>query len=150
MTLGQEQVPPTAPASAGVSLGQWGESQPPEPPSEDDKLWGMLANFLGIIWLLGPIAALITKGNSKFVKFNALQMIFLCLVLLPVSFVLGSVFYVLNFVPVVGWLILTVFSPMLSLACLLLIIFLGLKANKGLLFKLPLIGLMAYKNAYGG
>jgi uncharacterized membrane protein len=42
------------------------------------------------------------------------------------------------------------FMPLVFLACLALAIFLGLKAYNGLIFKLPVIGDIAYKSAYGG
>ncbi len=151
MAENQPQVPGAPPpAAVPTAPVAWGDSQPPEALSADERLWGMLANLLGIIWLLGPIVALIAKGSSKFVKFNALQMIFLCLVLIPIGIALGIAFTILAFVPIVGWLIISVVSPVLSLASLCLIVFLGIKANNGVLYRLPIIGDMAYKNAYAG
>ena len=62
-------------APAALCLANWGATTPAETLSADEKLWGMLANLLGLCFLLGPIIALVLKGSSKFVKFNAIQMI---------------------------------------------------------------------------
>ena len=125
------------------------ESAPPEPVSDDDKLWGMLANLLGVIPLVGPIAALVIKGNSKFVKFNALQMIFATIAMIPVGLVLGLVGIVVSMVPILGPLAWHLASSLFGVIGLILIMYLGTKANSGVLFKVPFIGEIAFKSAYG-
>jgi uncharacterized protein len=134
--------------ATGAMAQPWGPVQPPQPATEDEKLWGMLANILGLVFLIGPIVAYLVKGESKFVKFNALQMIFLQLACLVVAIILGIVFTVLASVPIVGTLVLSVLSPLLSLAMLVGLVLLALKAKEGILYRLPVIGEAARKNVY--
>lgn len=126
----------------------WGESAPPAPATEDEKLWGMLANFLGLFFIVGPLVAWFVKGDSRFVKFHALQMIFLNLVGFVVGIVLGICLTMLAMVPFVGMLVGTVVGPLFSLAMLVLLVFLGLKAKSGAIFKLPVLGAYACKSVY--
>ena len=136
-------------AAAGlIAPGSWGESAAPTQPTADEKLWGMLANISGLFFLIGPIVVLLMKGSSKFVKFYALQMICWCFVGFALSIVLGVMFTVLAAVPMVGMLVINVLSPLISLVFLGLLIWLTLKANSGVIFKLPLIGNFAYSKAY--
>jgi len=138
----------SAVATLNVAAGSWGESAAPALPSADEKLWGMLANIAGLFFLVGPIVVLLLKGNSKFVKFYAIQMICWSIIGIALSVVLGVLFTVLAAVPMVGMLVINVLSPLISLLFLGLLIWLTLKANSGLIFKLPMIGPFAYGKAY--
>jgi len=135
-------------AGRAAMAGAWGAVLPAEAPTADEKLWGMLANVLGLVFLIGPVAVLLLKGNSKFVKFNALQMICWSVVGIAVSVVLGVCFTVLAAVPFVGLLVIRILSPLISLCFLGLLVFLALKANQGILFRLPFIGPFAYGKSY--
>jgi uncharacterized membrane protein len=134
--------------AANAAAQPWGATQPPQAPSEDEKLWGMLANLLGLVFLIGPLVAFFLKGESKFVKFNALQTIFLQLACVVLSIVLGVVFTVLASIPIVGTLILSVIGPLLSLAMLVGLVLLALQAKAGVLYRLPLIGEIARTTVY--
>lgn len=136
-----------AEAAAAFNEG-WGGNVPPEPVAEDEKLWGLLANLLGLFFVVGPLVAWLVKGDSRFVKFHALQMIFLNLVSFAAGIVLALCLTMLAMVPFVGMLVGTVIGPLFSLAMLVLLVFLGLKAKSGVLFKLPVLGALAYKHVY--
>jgi uncharacterized membrane protein len=128
--------------------GAWGKTQPPTAPNADEKLWGMLANVGAIFWIFGPAVVFFMKGKtSPFVKFNALQMIFFCVVMFVVSIALQIVFTVLATVPIVAQLLLPLWS-LVGLAFLVLWIFISIQAYSGVLFRLPVIGNIAFKNAY--
>jgi uncharacterized membrane protein len=135
---GAPGTPPAAPAGP--------ESQPTEQLVQDEKLWGLLSCVLGLV---GAILGLVLQPKSKFVKFWALQSIFLWVGLMVVFTGLGIVMMVMmTAVPFLGMLGMC-FGPLAFLASLALAIFLGLKAYNGLIFKLPVIGDIAYKSAYG-
>jgi uncharacterized membrane protein len=126
----------------------WGDSAPPVPATEDEKTWGMLANLLGLFFIIGPVIAWFVKGDSKFVKFHALQMILVNLVCFAVGIMLGVCFTVLAAVPLVGWAVVSIVSPLFSLAMLILLVWLAIKAKGGSLYKLPAIGSFAFKTVY--
>ena len=90
-----------------------------------ENVEGLLCYLLG--WITGLIFFLIEK-DSKFVRFHAMQ-----------SIVVSIVFMVLSFIPFVN--IIT------SLIYLILWIVLMIQAYQGKLFKLPVIGAFAAKQA---
>ncbi|MCW8128814.1 MAG: DUF4870 domain-containing protein [Planctomycetota bacterium] len=126
----------------------WGDAAPPVAATEDEKTWGMLANLLGLFFVVGPAIAWFLKGDSKYVKFHALQMILVNLASFAVGIVLGVVFTVLAAVPAVGWTVISIVSPLFSLCMLGLLAFLALKAKNGVLFKVPALGAFAFKTVY--
>jgi uncharacterized membrane protein len=95
--------------------------------------------------LIPAIVFLVLEPYSKrrFIRFHAFQCIFLCIAL----FVLGIALSILWHIPVLGWLVLFLLWPLLSLAELILWIILLLKAYQGQMWKLPVIGDMAEKQA---
>ena len=93
----------------------------------------LLCYILGII--TGLVFYLIEKEN-KFVRFHAMQSI----VTFGVLFVAGIV---LAIIPVIGWALM----PVLWVLELVLWIVLMIKAYQGELFKLPIAGDIAEKNA---
>ena len=136
-------------SAAAASLhAPWGEMAAPETPMSDEKLWGMLANLLGLFFLIGPIVAYVLKGNSKFVKFYALQMICWNVIAFAFCMVLGTCFHILAAVPLVGMLVINILSPLISLVFLAALIILALKAHSGVIFRLPLVGQFAFRKAY--
>ena len=95
--------------------------------------------------LIPAIVFLVLEPYSKrrFIRFHAFQCIFLCIAL----FVLGIALSILWHIPVLGWLVLFLLWPLFSLAELILWIILLLKAYQGQMWKLPVIGDMAEKQA---
>jgi uncharacterized membrane protein len=101
---------------------------------------GMKPNIAALLsylatFLTGIIFYLIEKEN-KFVRFHALQSIYTFGGLLAIQIVLG-------FVPVIGWSLI----PIVSIIHLVLWVVLMIKAYQGELFKLPVVGDLAEKNA---
>ena len=134
----------------------FGESATEETLTADEKQWGMLAVVSGLVFIIGPVVVLAMKGStSKFVKFYAMQqllfqggMFALNIVLSIVFFVMGAV---LSHVPVIGPLIFLMMIPLfglLGLVMLGLLVFMAMKANNGVTFKLPIIGNIAHNMAY--
>jgi uncharacterized membrane protein len=105
-----------------------------------DNVAGMLSYLLipAIVFLV-----LEPYNKRRFIRFHAFQSIFLCLAL----FVLGIAMSILWHIPFLGWLVLFLLWPLISLAELILWIILLMKAYQGQMFKLPVVGDMAEKQA---
>ena len=92
-------------------------------------------------YLLGPVTGivlLLTYKKSQFVRFHAMQS----------TVVFGGlwlVYIVLGLVPILGWLIAVLISPLFMLGSFVLWIFLMWKAFNGEKFKLPYFGEVAEK-----
>lgn len=100
---------------------------------------GMQPNVAGLLcylfgWITGLIFILIEKEN-KFVRFHALQSIMVSGGLMIIQIALAITMVGIAFIPIVG------------LAQLVLWILMMIKAYQGELFKLPLVGDIAQKNA---
>ena len=92
-----------------------------------------LAALLSYIWIVGIVFLIISK--DKFVRFHALQSIFL-----------GITFFVLTvIVTLIPFMVF--FSWLLYPAYLVLVIIMMMKAYAGEKYKLPVIGDMAEKNS---
>ena len=108
---------------------------------------GLADNIAGMLcYLFIPaIVFLVLEPYSKrrFIRFHAFQCIFLAIAL----FVLGIGLSILWHIPFLGWLVFFLLWPLISLAELILWIILLLKAYQGQMFKLPMIGDMAEKQA---
>jgi uncharacterized membrane protein len=97
----------------------------------DENLAGLLSYLVGFV--TGIIFLLIEK-ESRFVRFHALQSIFVFVAL----FVLNIV---LSFIPFIGWAISLIIAPLSFVLWIVLMI----QAYQGKLFKLPIIGDMVEK-----
>lgn len=101
---------------------------------------GMQANVAALLsYLLGFITGIIfyvIEKENKFVRFHAMQSI----VVFGAFFV---VMMVLNFIPIIGWVI----NILLWVAELILWVLLMIKAYQGEHFKLPIAGDIAEKNS---
>lgn len=100
----------------------------PEPSSTglDPKVAGLLCYLLGFIT---GIIFLVLEKQSRFVKFHAMQSI-------AVSVVLIALNLIFSIIPVIGWLLSIILSPV----GFILWIALMLLALQGKTFKLPFIG----------
>jgi uncharacterized membrane protein len=143
-----DEVKSAATAAATEAMqAPWGPIDVPAP-SPDEKLWGMLANVLGLIFVVGPLIAFFMKGaQSKFVKFYAIQMLLIQLVALVFIIALTVVVQVLATVPILLTLMWPLFS-LLNLAWLVALVILALKANSGVAFRVPVVGQFAYTKGY--
>jgi uncharacterized membrane protein len=97
-----------------------------------------VAGMLAYVTFIPAIIFLVIEpyNRNRFVRFHAFQCIFLTVFLVALHIVLG-------FLPIVGWAI----SALVSLATLALWIILLIKAYGGQMWKLPVIGDMAEKQA---
>jgi uncharacterized membrane protein len=101
---------------------------------------GLEPNIAGLLcYVIAPftgIVFLVIEKESRFVRFHAMQ-----------STIFGVAWFVLNlilnFIPFIGWLV----SLVIMLAGLALWILLMLKAYQGEMYKLPVIGDIAEKQA---
>lgn len=101
----------------------------------DEKMKGAAAYLLGPI--TGIILLLIEKKN-EYVRFHAMQS----------TLVFGSIFLlniVLGIVPVLGWIIALVISPLIGIIALVLWLVLMWKAFSGEKYKVPYFGNLAEK-----
>ncbi len=107
----------------------------PEPSSTgiDPKVAGLLC-YLGMF--ITGILFLVIEKKSRFVKFHAMQSIMVTVVLIVINIVLG-------FIPIIGWLVGLLLSPL----TFVLWIALMLLALQGKWFKLPIIGDYAEQQA---
>lgn len=97
---------------------------------------GIQPNVAGLLcYLLGfvtGIVFLIIEKENKFVRFHAMQSIFVFAGLFILNIILG-------FIPFIGWLL----GVLLSILGLILWILLMYKAYSGEMYKLPVVGDMA-------
>ncbi len=104
-----------------------------------------VAGMLAYVTIIPAIVFLVLEPYNKrrFIRFHAFQCIFLCIAL----FVLGVALQILWHIPLLGWAVGILLWPLVGLAELILWIFLLMKAYQGQMFKLPVVGDMAEKQA---
>jgi uncharacterized membrane protein len=110
-----------------------------------ETLAGALAYFLvvpAIVFLFVP-----PFSKNHFVRFHSFQCLGLCLVGVVIGAALRIVGVLLAFIPVVGHLLVALFTMLVSLAFFVVWVVLVVKALQGEMFKLPLIGDFAEKQA---
>src|SRR5690625_1052979 len=94
---------------------------------------GLEQNIAGLLcyvfWFITGIFFLVIEKENRFVRFHAMQSIFLSVALIIISFVL-------TIIPIIGWLIGLLFFPL----TLILWVFMMFKAYKVVWFKFPFIG----------
>ena len=101
----------------------------------NEKLMGALA------YLLGPITGiifLITEKKNSYIRFHAMQSTIVFGAFLLFNIVLGII-------PILGWLIALIISPILAIASFVLWLVLMWKAYSGEKYKLPYFGNLAEK-----
>lgn len=101
----------------------------------NEKMMGALA------YLLGPITGiifLVMEKTNPFIRFHAMQSTIVFGALLVLSLVLGIV-------PVIGWIIGVILSPIITIVSFILWIVLMWKAYSGEKYKLPYFGDLAEK-----
>jgi uncharacterized membrane protein len=130
-----EPITPVPPASQPVSAAA----------PLADNIAGMLAY---ITFIPAVIFLLIEPYNrNRFVRFHSFQSLFfhVGIVILDIALIIAS--SILHIVPVIGTLVSIVLWPLISLGIFLLWILLLVKAYQGQMFKLPIIGDMAERQA---
>jgi uncharacterized membrane protein len=117
------------------------------PPTPSASVGGMTDNVAGMLAYVTIIPAIIflvmePYNKSRFVRFHAFQSIFFTLAWTVLWIGLNIVAHI----PLLGWLTILIW-PLVGLAGLIIWVILLLKANQGQMFKLPVIGDMAEKQA---
>jgi uncharacterized membrane protein len=97
---------------------------------QDDRFWGFLAIFLGII---GFLIVLITKRNSEYAMYYAKQSL--------VLFIVGICIGVVAIVPILGWIIAFVGWPIMLVLWIIGLV----RALSGEMKPIPIVGKYADK-----
>ena len=118
-----------APAASGAQTGGMA-----------DNIAGMLA----YVTIIPAIVFLVVEpyNKNRFIRFHSFQSIFFTLAWIVLSIGLN----IIAAIPVLGWMTLLIW-PLIGLAGLIIWVVLLLKANQGQMFKLPVIGDLAEKQA---
>jgi uncharacterized membrane protein len=95
----------------------------------EENIAGLLTYVLGLVT---GIIFLIVEKDSKFVRFHAFQSILISAAFIVVNMVLG-------FIPIIGWILSLLLSPIGFILWLVLLY----QAYQGKWFKLPVIGNIA-------
>jgi uncharacterized membrane protein len=108
-----------------------------------------VAGMLAYITIIPAIIFLVTEpyNKSRFVRFHSWQNLFLHLAAVVLWIALFIVSIVLAFIPILGHLISFLLWAGLSIGVLIVWIILLMKANQGVMYKLPVIGDLAEKQA---
>lgn len=103
-----------------------------------------VAGMLAYVTIIPAIIFLLVApyNRSKFIRFHSFQCIFLTLGWVA----LGIALSIVGMIPVLGWLTLLIW-PVIGLAGLALWVILLIKANQGLMWKVPFVGDLAEKQA---
>ena len=127
---------PTCSGSAGSTAGT--------PQAASTGLTDNMAGMLAYVTIIPAIIFLVMApyNQKRFIRFHAFQSIFFAVAWTVLWIALSFV----GMIPVLGWLTLLIW-PLLGIGGLILWIILLLKANQGLMWKLPVIGDMAEKQA---
>lgn len=108
-----------------------------------------VAGMLAYVTIIPPILFLVIEpyNKNRFVRFHAFQSIFLhvAAVVAWIAFIILSA--VLAFIPILGHLVALLLWLTLSVGILIVWVMLLIKANQGQMWKLPVIGDMAEKQA---
>ena len=130
-------------ARAAQSVGGGTAVAPAATPSAGG-LTDNVAGLLAYITIIPSIIFLVMEpyNRNRFVRFHSFQNIFFCVACIA----LGIVMSIIGMIPMVG-LITLVIWPLIGLGLLVVWVILLLKAYQGQMFKLPVIGDMAEKQA---
>ena len=110
-----------------------------------------IANFLCCLGLVLAIVFLFTEKENRFVKFHAVQSLFLAALQIAVGIVIGILGLILSLVlnmihmELLGWILILGLRFLLFAIFLILWIIGGIKAYGGQWYKLPIIGEFAWK-----
>ena len=123
---------------SGTGAPGFGTTPAAAPTASAGGLTDNVAGMLAYITIIPAIIFLVMEpyNRSKFIRFHSFQCIFMWVALVVIHIVL-------MWVPVIGWAV----SGLVSLAALALWIILLIKAYNGQMWKIPVIGDIAEKQA---
>ncbi|MFZ0311123.1 MAG: zinc-ribbon domain-containing protein [Candidatus Korobacteraceae bacterium] len=142
---GAAAAPPPAPAPAPEA----GYSPQAAPVVMAAPLAENVAGMLAYFTIIPAIIFLLIEpyNRNRFVRFHAFQCLFVAAALVVIDVVLMILSSILHLVPVIGWMVTALLWPLYSLAVLALWLLLVIKAYQHQIFKLPVIGDIAEKQA---
>jgi uncharacterized membrane protein len=107
-----------------------------------------IAGALAYLTFIPAIVFLLAEPfkKNRFIRFHSFQSIFLTIAAVVAGLALKLIFLVLSLIPL-GHLLLLLISAIVFLGCVILWLVLAVKALQGELFRLPLIGDMAERQA---
>ena len=125
-------------ASAGASGAAAAPAAAPAAAQAGGGLSDNVAGMLAYVTIIPAIIFLVMEpyNRNRFIRFHSFQCLFIFVALVAIHIILG-------FVPIVGWAI----SILVSLASLALWIVLLIKAYNGQMWKVPVVGDIAEKQA---
>jgi uncharacterized membrane protein len=137
-------------AAAGAQPSAGGPSPAYVPPAAsssglDENVVGMLAYFT----IIPAIVFLLIEpyNRNRFVRFHSFQCLFVAAGLVVLDILLAIASSIFHLVPVIGWFVAALMWPLYSLAVLALWLLLVIKAYQHEMFKLPVVGDLAEKQA---
>jgi uncharacterized membrane protein len=121
----------------------------PGPVQSTSGLTDNVAGMLAYVTIIPAILFLVIEpyNRSRFVRFHAFQSIFLHIAAIVFWIALAVASVVLAVIPILGHIIAFLLWMTLFLGVLIIWVVLLLKANQGQMWKLPVIGDMAEKQA---
>jgi uncharacterized membrane protein len=147
--------------NCGAAVGQAntaGSATPPPPPPPESysapttssaPLEENVAGALAYVTIIPAIVFLLIEpyNKNRFVRFHSFQCLFVAVALIIVDVALSIISAIFHLVPVIGWFVAALMWPLYSLAVLALWLLLVIKAYQHQIYKLPVIGDMAEKQA---
>ena len=118
-------------------------------PASGGAMADNVAGMLAYVTIIPAILFLVMEpySKSRFVRFHCFQNIFLHVAVFVLWIGLFIVSAVLAFIPILGHLVAFLLWMLFSIGLLIIWVVLLLKANQGLMWKLPIIGDLAEKQA---
>ena len=138
------ETPPLPVAPTGQA-----SSYNPAPVSSAAPLVENVAGMLAYFTIIPAIVFLLIEpyNRNRFVRFHCFQCLFVAVALIVVDVVLMILSSILHLVPVIGWFMAALMWPLYSLAVLAIWLLLVIKAYQHQIYKLPVVGDMAERQA---
>lgn len=132
------------PACASRGAGPAVATAPPQTQAQGQGMTDNVAGMLAYVTIIPAIIFLVVApyNRNRFIRFHSFQCIFFCVALIALHLGLG----VLSVVPFLAVITFPI-HMLINLGAFILWIVLLLKANQGLMYKLPFIGDLAEKQA---
>jgi uncharacterized membrane protein len=129
---------------AAASTGGSGAAAAPAVQTAGSGLTDNVAGMLAYVTIIPAIVFLVMEpyNRNRFIRFHSFQCIFFCVAMIAISIALS----IFSLIPFIGLVLLPV-HLLIGIGAFAVWIILLLKANQGQMFKLPIIGDMAEKQA---
>ena len=121
----------------------------PPPQPAQSGLSDNAAGALAYVTIIPAIVFLLIEpyNRNRFVRFHSFQCLFVAVALVIVDIALSIISAIFHLVPVIGWFVAALMWPLYGLAVLALWLLLVIKAYQHQIYKLPIVGDLAEKQA---